>query len=290
MPTPPFAELTKLGRQLGEYVQSQEGKDISATALQGVIADLAAGMPVLQAPLRDLVSRQDFYTLLPHARAGTGLIQRDALIQDISRVYRPDVLAQVEEVLNGFLDASGGITTSVPKNQAPTQNMHISGAFHPQPEPSSSQSVPLRQLAKQTVDQNTQSRSPLDFGNIIGIVITVTIIGIFLFQASKRVVIPTDESRSQIERNKSNQPEEITLNEIADEIFWRRYPQLAGKKLTQSTGDLAREWTQIRQCEAIVDYRFYRLYPDMRGRLIQPHQTEMISAWQRLRNQVDGCS
>ena len=121
MATADSDQLRSLGRQLGEYVSRQGGILPAPAALQGVVADLTAGQSDLQAPLRDLVSRQSFAALLPHARSSGGLIQRDALIQEISRVYHPDVLVQVEDVLNGFLDASGGIATSIPQSQSPAQ-------------------------------------------------------------------------------------------------------------------------------------------------------------------------
>jgi len=122
MATADSDQLRSLGRQLGEYVSRQRGMPPAPAALQGVVADLTAGQSDLQAPLRDLVSRQSFAALLPHARSSGGLIQRDALIQEISRVYNPDVLVQVEDVLNGFLDASGGIATSIPQSQPPAQS------------------------------------------------------------------------------------------------------------------------------------------------------------------------
>ena len=117
MATADNSHLRRLGSQFGEYVSKQKGNVPSPAALQGVIADLAAGESELIAPLRDLVSKQSFTALLPYARSNGGLIQRDALIQEISRVYHPDVLVRVEEVLNGFLDASGGIATSLMQDQ-----------------------------------------------------------------------------------------------------------------------------------------------------------------------------
>ena len=113
MATADSDQLRSLGRQLGEYVARQGGILPAPAALQGVVADLTAGQSDLQAPLRDLVSRQSFAALLPHARSSGGLIQRDALIQEISRVYHPDVLIFIEEVLNGFLDSKGGIAVSL---------------------------------------------------------------------------------------------------------------------------------------------------------------------------------
>ena len=121
MATADNSHLRRLGSQFGEYVSRQKGNVPSPAALQGVIADLAAGESELIAPLRDLVSKQSFAALLPYARSNGGLIQRDALIQEISRVYHPDVLVRVEEVLNGFLDASGGIATSLMQDQSPVQ-------------------------------------------------------------------------------------------------------------------------------------------------------------------------
>ncbi|MCP9926175.1 tetratricopeptide repeat protein [Synechococcus lacustris C3-12m-Tous] len=121
MATADNSHLRRLGSQFGEYVSRQKGNVPSPAALQGVIADLAAGESELIAPLRDLVSKQSFTALLPYARSNGGLIQRDALIQEISRVYHPDVLVRVEEVLNGFLDASGGIATSLMQDQSSVQ-------------------------------------------------------------------------------------------------------------------------------------------------------------------------
>lgn len=119
MPASNTEQLMRIGGQLGQYVRSQSGQCPSPGALQGVIADLAGSVPDLQAPLRDLVSRQTFTALLPHALSAGGLIQRDALIQEISRVYNADILLKVELVLNGFLDASGGIAVSISQVSTP---------------------------------------------------------------------------------------------------------------------------------------------------------------------------
>lgn len=113
MPASSTEQLRLIGSQLGEYVRGQSGNPPSPGALQGVIADLTASLPDLQAPLRDLVGRQAFTALLPYALSPGGSIQRDALIQEISRVYNAKVLVEAEEVLNGFLDASGGIAISL---------------------------------------------------------------------------------------------------------------------------------------------------------------------------------
>jgi Tfp pilus assembly protein PilF len=155
--------LRSLGRQLGEFVLQRQGASRpTPAALQGVVADLAAGMPELQAPLRDLVSRQSFGALLPHARSGGGSIQRDALIQEISRVYHPTVLVEVEEVLNGFLDASGGITTSLTQSQVPAQaamSVATTAASQESTGPSSSPPVASPQSNQSSLSTNQAAPS-----------------------------------------------------------------------------------------------------------------------------------
>jgi tetratricopeptide (TPR) repeat protein len=108
--------LKSLGRQLGEYAQGQTDTKLSPVALQGVVSDLAAEMPDLQASLRDLVSRQSFTAIIQYALSGRGMIQRDALIQEISRLYHSDVLRDLKEVLNGFLAESGDNSSSRNQN------------------------------------------------------------------------------------------------------------------------------------------------------------------------------
>ncbi|NES98852.1 MAG: hypothetical protein F6K32_27535, partial [Desertifilum sp. SIO1I2] len=61
---------------------------------------------------------------------------------------------------------------------------------------------------------------------------------------------------------------EQTLDEIADRIFYERYPQLQDRKIQPHETALIQEWHQIRQCEAIVDYHFYQKYPEQQNRKI----------------------
>ncbi|MCD8487330.1 MAG: serine/threonine protein kinase [Desertifilum sp.] len=61
---------------------------------------------------------------------------------------------------------------------------------------------------------------------------------------------------------------EQTLDEIADRIFYERYPQLQNRKIQPHETALIQEWHQIRQCEAIVDYHFYQKYPEQQNRKI----------------------
>ncbi len=162
--------LLSLGCRLGDYVQQQKGTVPSSQSLQGVVADLATCFPDLQAPLRDLVSRQSFAALLPHARSGGGLIQRDALIQEISRVYHPDVLFHVEQVLNGFLDASGGIAISLTNEKKALQSVNA-----PRPTPDSTAVLAVESIASAPQRNTTIMGKRLPFTGAKLIAVTLAI-------------------------------------------------------------------------------------------------------------------
>jgi len=98
----------RLGAELAKYVRSQTGQGVPpVTALQAVVADIAATTPNLAIPLRDLVSRQGLQVLLPLAGSGSGELQCKALVDDIRQLYHPDVVQALVEVLNGFLERYG---------------------------------------------------------------------------------------------------------------------------------------------------------------------------------------
>lgn len=79
------------------------------------------------------------------------------------------------------------------------------------------------------------------------------------------------------------------LDDIADEIFHQRHPQLRGRKIQPSETALAQEWAQIRRCDAVVDYRFYQEHPELRGRKIIPGETDLQQDWWAIRQTVNGC-
>ena len=132
-------QLRKLGSQIAQFVQTQAVAARSPGTMQGVIADLTASYPDLAAPLRDLTGRQAFHALMPFALSGRGAIQRDALIQEISRIYHPEMVVMVEDVINGFLETTDGISRSLldkPSGTTPTEP--ISESFRtsePRPTP-----------------------------------------------------------------------------------------------------------------------------------------------------------
>jgi len=93
----------RIGVEFERNIRQGSGVDCSTSVLQGLIADLTAENHELYAILKDLVGRQSFKVLLPLAGTGTGRLEKDALIQEINRVYLPAVCYQVSQFLDGFL-------------------------------------------------------------------------------------------------------------------------------------------------------------------------------------------
>ena len=101
----------QLGERLAIFVRSSSFRIAGSNALVGVIADLVADDPDMGPPLRDLVTRPIFQDLLPSAsKGGAGAtVQRDSLLNELSRTYNHDVVTALEDVLNGFLDVPNSI-------------------------------------------------------------------------------------------------------------------------------------------------------------------------------------
>ena len=100
----------QLGESLATFVCSFSSSASGSNSLIGVIADLVADDPDMGPPLRDLVTRPIFLNLLPSAaKGGEGVLaQRDSLLAELSRTYKPDVISAVGDVLNGFLNIKNG--------------------------------------------------------------------------------------------------------------------------------------------------------------------------------------
>jgi len=130
----------RIGADLARFVRQQGGQLPSASALQGVVADLVAGQAELLLPLRDLVNRPTFRALAGLAGSGSGVVQRDALLQELRSTFAPGLLASLRETLNGFLDlpAESGFPPSpqAPPPTAQTSSQQVAKpAFSPPSEP-----------------------------------------------------------------------------------------------------------------------------------------------------------
>ena len=111
---PPPMNYRQIGQALADHIKQSSGVPTGA-ALQGMIADLAADQPELLLPMRDLVSRPAFRALLTKADSGSGMLQRDALINEVRPLYSGQVLEALSELLNGFLN----LQSSTNQNQTP---------------------------------------------------------------------------------------------------------------------------------------------------------------------------
>lgn len=134
------SDYRRIGADLARFVRQQGGQLPSASALQGVVADLVAGQAELLLPLRDLVNRPAFRTLAGLAGSGSGVVQRDALLQELSRTFAPALLTALRETLNGFLDlpAESGFPSSAQAPPPRSQTFHepvAKPAFAPPSEP-----------------------------------------------------------------------------------------------------------------------------------------------------------
>ena len=275
------SEEYKLGLALGRFVKEQGQRH--PAQLTAVIADLSADHPDLQAPLRDLVTRESFLSLLHKARSGGGLIQRDAVIQEMKSIYQQDILANLEEVLNGFLDISKSITPSL----SPTVNSIQASELPSQINANLAEHSAVTVSSPVSSDYRSRQSSSLKIiGSASGIAVSAIAVVAFFVSVHNQTVVPISDGNPSQEIIPS---EDSQLNELADEIFWRRHPSLKGKKLTQQNGNLAREWLKIRECEAIVDYEFYKIYPYRKGRLIEEDQVEIASRWKNLYDTTPGC-
>ena len=96
-------DYRQIGQALASHINQSSGVTTGA-ALQGMIADLAADHPELQLPMRDLVSRPAFQLLIAKANSGGGMLQRDALINEVRPLFSAPVLEALSELLNGFLN------------------------------------------------------------------------------------------------------------------------------------------------------------------------------------------
>ena len=101
----------RLGENLATFVCSSSFRASGSSSLFGVVADLAADDPEMGLLLKDLVARPIFQNLLSLAATGdkSALIQRDSLLAELSRTYKPDVVCAIADVLNGFLNIKNGV-------------------------------------------------------------------------------------------------------------------------------------------------------------------------------------
>ena len=123
-------DYRQIGQTLASHINRSSGVPTGA-ALQGMIADLAADNPELLLPMRDLVSRPAFQALIAKADSGGGMLQRDALINEVRPLFSAPVLEALSELLNGFLN----LPSSTNQHQAAAEREEWNGQRPPSAPP-----------------------------------------------------------------------------------------------------------------------------------------------------------
>lgn len=90
---------TKVGAELGRYVRSTKP---NTRQIQALLRDLLAGDELLL-PMQDVALRYSVFTRQNFDHSDSILIERDDLLQALSSRYIPQVVDQINELLNGMV-------------------------------------------------------------------------------------------------------------------------------------------------------------------------------------------
>ena len=102
-----MTKYRQVGGRLGAYIRANHP---STQQIQGLLADLLAGDPLLPT-MREVVAMPAFAALQGLAGSGGGVVQRDALLQELAKRYLPAVVDEAGQLVNGMLDQPAGATT-----------------------------------------------------------------------------------------------------------------------------------------------------------------------------------
>jgi cytoskeletal protein RodZ len=136
--------------------------------------------------------------------------------------------------------------------------------------PASSNSLPLSSPPPPAVRSQTPSSTP-----------SVSSVS----SAPSTLVSP---SKNSLRSNQEIGTEE-EIDKITDQIFYERYPELAGRKIRSDESSLQEEWSRIKQCEAVVDYIFYQRHPELGRRKIVQSEYSLAQEWSIIKDSVTGC-
>jgi serine/threonine protein kinase, bacterial len=100
---------------------------------------------------------------------------------------------------------------------------------------------------------------------------------------------PSQPSPPPTSKTSQLSSEEQKIDDLADRIFYEKYPQLGWQKIRPEQTSLVREWQKIRACEATVDYLFYQRHPELNERKILPGERDLSKEWSTIKKQVSGC-
>jgi len=304
----------------------QLGVQLRARIVQSIAQGLLPDQRRFEALVGDLISpNQEILTAavkhilkIPaviNSLKGTALQSAEATLacalKDIEIVYSPAVRSRTAEVARGMLGLPASHRETLKRTKL-GQETNIDSTIPKQKESGFTEV----DTSKVLLTHQRQSMIMFMGGGIAGLLIMAGI-GAFIGLATLRnqpstitsspksslnTSPPNDEQKKEISSkvnilNGDRSPAKdvvptvngIEIDDIADEIFWRKYPQMSGQKLSSRDGALAAEWSQIRRCDAVVDHAFYQLYPSMRGQRIDPTNSEMVATWNQIRSSVAGC-
>ena len=155
----------EVGSRLAGYLPAS--KTAIPQVVLGLLSDLVGDEQALLAPLRHLVSLPGFSDLLKRAGTGTGLHERDALLQTIAQTYSSTVVIALGQFLDGFLALP--VSSAAPSQPKPiaTAPPHRSA-----PAPSASANPYQSQTASPTTsfDQESKPRRPFIPLLVLGVV------------------------------------------------------------------------------------------------------------------------
>jgi hypothetical protein len=120
---------------------------------------------------------------------------------------------------------------------------------------------------------------------------------------------------SSVENKQVTSGKQNFCDDKADAIFYKRHPELAGRKLYKDESDLGQEWLQIRRnlgnctrttdlttttqdtsqsakktCDDKADAIFYKRHPELSERKIRKDEIALTQEWLRIRESRTGCN
>jgi hypothetical protein len=292
-----------------EIAQSlAKGFDLDQRRVEALVGDLLTNdQQVLASAVKHVAMEPAVIRSIKDEDSRLADLTLASLLQDVEVIYSPAVCARTAEVARGLL----GITTS----QVGKQNISNASSKINKKTPNLSPANPGTDNSKTLLNDQRQSMIMFMGGSIVGLLIMAGIgamIGLATLRnqsgtattattkstpsapPAQQITASSNDSQSQIqskapsasieEPKKGNE-----IDDIADEIFWRKHPEMYGKKLSSADGALAAEWTQIRRCDAVVDHAFYQIYPSMKGQTIDPNNSEMVATWNQIRAGITSC-
>ena len=93
-----------IGSKLAESLRERNIDLLSIHQLQAIAADEAGACAELVLPLKELVVMPAFKALVQKAGSGSGALQRDSLLRELSSIFSGPIIIAIGQLLDGFLN------------------------------------------------------------------------------------------------------------------------------------------------------------------------------------------